>query len=357
MKAAFNFYSEELLIDNMSNERIEWLDSLKGLAILFVVLGHILLGFIENNAFPDINNTLEKIDTWIYSWHMPLFFFLSGFAFDLSYIKEGNLDIKKVKKNTFNLFLLYILFQIGLCSLKMIFTLFVDNKVNAEELLYIIIFPNTLMWYLWVLVIYYLFFGNIVLNKIDKLVNKKYIELTLFIIYIVMIYISENYPLRLCFQNLFSYAFFFYEGICGNLKNTLKNNKLLFITVIYVICYAVGSIYISVDIVFLKVILKAVNAVFLISLLYRIFKLYVIGNNSLLKNLGKASLVIYLLHTYFVTALKVIFIRYPIGRPILIIFITLCISIMITYFIYYLSKRIRFLGIIFRPISLLDKPK
>lgn len=45
--------------------RINWIDTIKGIAIIFVVLGHIDWG--EN-----------PLCIWIYSFHMPLFFALSG---------------------------------------------------------------------------------------------------------------------------------------------------------------------------------------------------------------------------------------------------------------------------------------
>ena len=48
-------------------KRTEWIDFLKGLGISLVVLGH--------NSIP------PKIFGWIYSFHMPLFFFISGFLF------------------------------------------------------------------------------------------------------------------------------------------------------------------------------------------------------------------------------------------------------------------------------------
>lgn len=47
-------------------KRIDWIDMAKGYGILLVILGHLSLG---------------KIMTWIYTFHMPLFFFLSGYVF------------------------------------------------------------------------------------------------------------------------------------------------------------------------------------------------------------------------------------------------------------------------------------
>lgn len=53
--------------DNM-NKRIEWIDILKGIGIIFVLLGHM-------PSLPII------IQLWIFSFHMPLFFFASGYLF------------------------------------------------------------------------------------------------------------------------------------------------------------------------------------------------------------------------------------------------------------------------------------
>jgi fucose 4-O-acetylase-like acetyltransferase len=50
--------------------RVAWLDSLKGLGILLVVCGHQYLP--------------PALHQWIYSFHVPLFFFISGCLFDAS---------------------------------------------------------------------------------------------------------------------------------------------------------------------------------------------------------------------------------------------------------------------------------
>ena len=45
--------------------RIGWIDTAKGIGLLCVILGHL---------------SIPYLDMWIYFFHMPLFFFLSGFA-------------------------------------------------------------------------------------------------------------------------------------------------------------------------------------------------------------------------------------------------------------------------------------
>ena len=48
--------------------RLQWIDSLKGIGIMLVVFAH--------HSLPAV------LDTYIFSFHMPLFFFISGFLFD-----------------------------------------------------------------------------------------------------------------------------------------------------------------------------------------------------------------------------------------------------------------------------------
>lgn len=54
-------------------ERILWLDVLKALGIIFVVIGHIYLN--------------DTVLNWIYSFHMPLFFFAGGWVYRKKGIK------------------------------------------------------------------------------------------------------------------------------------------------------------------------------------------------------------------------------------------------------------------------------
>jgi fucose 4-O-acetylase-like acetyltransferase len=64
--------------------RINWIDIAKGIGIFLVVLGH--------TGIP------VKLSYWIYSFHMPLFFFISGMCFDISkYQSFKSILLKKSK--------------------------------------------------------------------------------------------------------------------------------------------------------------------------------------------------------------------------------------------------------------------
>lgn len=68
----------------MGNNRIHWIDFAKGIAILLVVLGHV--SFLP-----------EPIHAGIYSFHMPLFFFLSGLLLFRKKEAFGPFSLKKLR--------------------------------------------------------------------------------------------------------------------------------------------------------------------------------------------------------------------------------------------------------------------
>jgi fucose 4-O-acetylase-like acetyltransferase len=62
---------------DLTKARIDWVDYAKGLGIVLVVIGHTLRGEITSAKGSDLL-LAHQIDAWIYAFHMPLFFFLSG---------------------------------------------------------------------------------------------------------------------------------------------------------------------------------------------------------------------------------------------------------------------------------------
>ncbi len=79
-----------------SKERVQWLDTARCIGIFLVILGHISFG-------PIFGHSAEK---WIYSFHMPLFFFLSG-------LTQKNLKFaESVKKAARQLLLPYSIFYV-----------------------------------------------------------------------------------------------------------------------------------------------------------------------------------------------------------------------------------------------------
>jgi fucose 4-O-acetylase-like acetyltransferase len=57
--------------------RVYWVDYCKGLGIFLVVVGHVLGGLQPSEIISD-SPWYQFVESWIYAFHMPLFFFLSG---------------------------------------------------------------------------------------------------------------------------------------------------------------------------------------------------------------------------------------------------------------------------------------
>ncbi|MBP5684262.1 MAG: acyltransferase family protein [Bacilli bacterium] len=76
------------------NKRIEWIDICKTIGIFFVTIGHV--------AIPKI------VDIWIHSFHMPLFFILSGLCFnEVKHKKSKEFILNRLK----TLIVPYIIFS------------------------------------------------------------------------------------------------------------------------------------------------------------------------------------------------------------------------------------------------------
>ena len=58
-------------------DRVSWVDSARGVGIVLVVVGHTLRGLIGGGLMA-WGPAARSADAWIYSFHMPLFFALSG---------------------------------------------------------------------------------------------------------------------------------------------------------------------------------------------------------------------------------------------------------------------------------------
>lgn len=82
-------------------ERIYFYDNLKFILITLVVIGHFLL------LIPDVNGAKGLI-LFIYSFHMPLFVFVSGFFAKKIKDKNGNFRLERI----FGLLIIYIIFKL-----------------------------------------------------------------------------------------------------------------------------------------------------------------------------------------------------------------------------------------------------
>ena len=68
----------------MGKTRILWVDDAKCIAIIFVILGHVVQYMTNIDSFDT-----SFVFRFIYSFHMPLFFVLSGYCSCKSIMRGG----------------------------------------------------------------------------------------------------------------------------------------------------------------------------------------------------------------------------------------------------------------------------
>jgi len=87
---------------------MRWLDAVKGLGIVAVVWGHVIVD--------------PALRGWVYLWHMPLFFFLAGYVF------KPATDLRRsVRERSLRLLVPYALFGMLLSTQDLLKTADVDT--------------------------------------------------------------------------------------------------------------------------------------------------------------------------------------------------------------------------------------
>lgn len=164
----------------MMKRRIDYLDIAKGIGILLMIFGHIDRGGI--------------IQTWIYSFHMPLFFIVSGILFCKKNKNSITLKediIKKIKGLiypyiVFSLVTIVYIFVIDLLISQNILHAFIQLKEGVIETILFFGYGN-----LWFIPCFFL--SNIIFMAISRL-RKYWILLFELIVFFIVFMVSINYP-------------------------------------------------------------------------------------------------------------------------------------------------------------------
>ena len=141
-------------------ERVNFIDALKGFAIIMVVVGHVADGYLRGT---EAHNAWWHLYNGIYTFHMPLFMMLSGYLYELAYFKKDRGSEKKryghLGKHILNLIFIYILFSLLYGFFKVAFIDIVKESITLADLSSIYRISIAPFWYLYILIIYYVVFA------------------------------------------------------------------------------------------------------------------------------------------------------------------------------------------------------
>lgn len=144
----------------MSNKRIEWIDSTRGIAILLVVVGHVVGGYTGNYGLPEYQRIIDIVVDAIYTFHMPLFFMISGYVFGLKkYNWSMDNYVAYINKKAKTLLIPYFLFS----TLQILIKLPLQGKIASvlswKNILLLPIIPIDQFWFIYVLFFIFCFAG------------------------------------------------------------------------------------------------------------------------------------------------------------------------------------------------------
>lgn len=193
-----------------------WADSLKGILILLVVLGHAIQGVLSETA--DSNH----IYNFLYSFHMPAFFAISGF-FVKPYVGGGKLLIVK---RIWQLLVPYFAWAL----LKLI----VYADFSLEAIANIVINPVS-FWFLWVL--FWVFLIFLISQYLHSITHTKFNYASIFVA-LLLIAVMAVLNVKLFAFHLIAYYFVFYAMgyYMSNYKVFRINNNYL-LTALFIIWF------------------------------------------------------------------------------------------------------------------------
>ncbi len=130
--------------------REKWVDDVKVIACILVVLGHFFQSMTKANILPE-NDLYEWFETTIYYFHVPLFFICSGYLYQ-KYSKVNSVSswCRNVAKKVLALGVPYLTFSTATWLLK---TVFADSVNKQADGLFgtLVVNPSAPYWYLYAL--------------------------------------------------------------------------------------------------------------------------------------------------------------------------------------------------------------
>ncbi|NES80202.1 MAG: acyltransferase [Moorea sp. SIO2B7] len=210
-------------------ERLRWVDYAKGIGIFLVVFGHTIRSLVNSSILQQSKVVLFS-DQWIYGFHMPLFFFLSGLFLE----RAASKPLKDFLINRLKIIVYpYVVWSLLQGILQVIASSNTNNPVFFGDLWRIIYDPLLQFWFLYTLFLIILAYA--ITRKLG--VSPFYFLIISILIYLLhifgvsfgpwgMLYLVRRYAIYLALGVLF--------GLQHNLLSELnhfKNPTLSFVMI------------------------------------------------------------------------------------------------------------------------------
>lgn len=131
-------------------KREVWIDNVKAIACILVVLGHFFQSMTKANILPE-NDLYKWFNTTIYYFHVPLFFICSGYLYqEYSRVNDFKSWKKNVTKKALTVGVPYVAFSTATWVLKTVFSSSVNDQIGGWGDI-LLLHPTAPYWYLYAL--------------------------------------------------------------------------------------------------------------------------------------------------------------------------------------------------------------
>ena len=310
-------------------KRVVFIDIAKAICIVLVVVGH-----VDSHSFPQWYRT---IILGIYTFHMPLFMFASGYLYSLTKKEEPYLVF--LRKKFRRLMIPYFVCSFFIISLKLFLDYCFDVKTTMSASSYFFVFfkpeAGYFLWFIWSLWLIFI---------IVPFFKSKRQRLILFLFSVIVHYFAKE------FTDVFSLTptkYMFMYFMAGVVLHDFRNvgqlfKKIPFCAYFSLFVVAEYLLFTYPEFLWLKLIIGYIGIAFIISLSFIIEKNNRTRINNIFVSLSVSSFFIYLFHTTFEGFAKAILsclsVTYNPAIPIslfVIVSFTVCVGLFVPIYLYF----------------------
>lgn len=131
-----------------AKQRQSWVDIAKGIGILLVVYGHVARGVFNTGIAMD-EGLFRLVDSLIYSFHMPLFFFISGLFFLASLQAKGRGGVVAAKTDA--ILYPYLIWSLLQGFVEVFLAAHTNGQARVSDVLALLWQPRQQFWFLYAL--------------------------------------------------------------------------------------------------------------------------------------------------------------------------------------------------------------
>lgn len=199
-------------VGQKTHERIVFIDSLKSIACLCVLVGHVINGMVKDGM--DVSVVLRTVNSYVYLFHVPCFFLASGYLYANGRPETWGEYFRFILKKLIVLGLPYFVCSIAYVLFSSVMSADMHTAYSFDSLMGLWASPVAQYWYLYAL--FEMFVIVPLVELICRGLDRRWI-LLLFIVCALTVRAET-----VCIDYVMMYTCFFYMGAYFNQVNMIK---------------------------------------------------------------------------------------------------------------------------------------